>query len=95
MEETMEKVYLTLQGEYVEPVPGVENVFASGAPGEIYCRKIREAYDRLCSRLGAAEEDSDVEAILFASMSITDILCRKMYEHGAKYGTENCERRNL
>lgn len=82
MTDHMEDIYLTLQGETLEPVPGVENAFAPGMPCEGYYQEIQEAYRRLRLRLGVQEEDTDVEAILSASMSITDILCRKMYEYG-------------
>lgn len=93
MTEHAEDIYLTLQGESLEPVPGVENVFAPGMPCEKHNREIQEAYDRLRLRLGSQEEDLDVEAILSASMSITDILCRKMYEYGSKLGKEPTENR--
>lgn len=72
----------------MEPVPGVENAFAPGAPCEGYYKEILDAYCRLCFRLGDLEEDPDVEAILSASMSITDILCQKMYEYGEKFGAD-------
>ncbi len=85
MKKQMEDIYLTLQGVTVEPVAGVENAFASGMPCEGYYREILEAYRRLCLRLGVGEEDQDVETILSASMSITDTLCRKMYEYGEKF----------
>ncbi len=87
MKKEMEDIYLTLQGVTVEPVDGVENAFAPGMPCEGYYQEILEAYRRLCLRLGAGEEDPDVETILSASMSITDTLCRKMYEYGEKFGT--------
>lgn len=90
MEKQMEDIFFTLQGEAVEPVPGVENVFAPEMPCEGYYQEILEAYRRICLRLGAREEDPDVEAILSASMSITHILCQKMYEYGGKYGSVYC-----
>lgn len=81
MEMQFDQIYYTLLGEAVSPVSGIENAFAPGTECEQYLLEIQEAYHRLCHRLHSPEEDPDVEIILSASMSITDILCRKLFEY--------------
>lgn len=67
-------------------MPGVENAFAEGS----YCLQrygdMRDAYDRLCDRLGVVDEDQDVEDIINAFMDIQEELCRRMYRYGAQFG---------
>lgn len=71
-------------------MPGVEYAFAPGS----YCmeryKDMRDAYDRLCNRLGAEEEDEDVEAIIHAYMDMERELCMRMYRYGAQFGV-GCE----
>lgn len=67
-------------------VAGVENLFAEGS----YCQRryddMREAYARLCVRLGVEDEDRDLEQMISALDDITARLCRTMYEHGRQEG---------
>lgn len=86
MTNQFDEIYFTLLGDAVEPIPGIECIFATGTECEHYLFQIQHAYDSLRCRLGCQDEDPDVEAILSASMYITDALCRKMYEYGVKYG---------
>lgn len=86
MRENYDEIYLSVLGEAIDPVPGVENAFAPGKPCAKTYGEIREAYLRLCQRLGVQEEDGDLETIVRGFFTITDELCRTMYFCGAKYG---------
>ena len=83
-------VYDTLEGQLVEgyEIPGVENAYAEGS----YCaecyNRMRDAYDRLCDRLGVVDEDDDVEIIIRSLENIQKEMCRKMYYYGAKFGNK-------
>lgn len=83
-----ELVYESLAGLLAERyrVPGIENAFAEGAPCQLLYRDILLAYERLRQRLGAEEEDADIENIINSFLEIDRILCMKMYELGAKHG---------
>lgn len=87
MEEFWEEAYMTLNGFYTgkDAVPGVDNAFAIGSYCEQRYASLAEARDRLCERLGVLDEDEDIETILVESMRITEELCKKMYEYGAKF----------
>ncbi len=84
-DEFAENVYLTLQGLLVPSacVPGVENLFETGSECDCCYNEMLLAYGRLCDRLGAGEEDCDVETILRCMMRICDLLALKMFEYGA------------
>jgi len=66
-------------------MPGVENAFADDA----YCIQLygqmRDAYDRLCHRLGVVDEDEDVECIIRCFMDMERELCRLMFGYGQKF----------
>ena len=81
-------VYDTLLGTMEDDslVPEVENCFAPGTKCDRLYRDIMDAYERLRNRLGAADEDMDVEIIINAFMDIQQELCIKMYQYGAKFG---------
>ena len=87
----VEWVYDTLNGQLAEgyELPGVETVFSEGS----YCteayEQMREAYARLCERLGVVDEDKDVEIIIQSFECIQKEMCEKMYYYGAKFGNEN------
>ena len=82
-----DELYDTVRGlmasEYA--VAGVENLFAEGS----YCQRryddMRQAYARLCVRLGVEDEDRDLEQMISAR------LCRTMYEHGRREGRPAAE----
>ncbi|MDO4276494.1 MAG: hypothetical protein Q4D16_22760 [Eubacteriales bacterium] len=67
----------------------VENEFEEGK----YCSKaykeIYEANRRLCQRLGAGQEDKDVEVIINNFFEITECLCMKMYDYGAFFSKKD------
>jgi len=82
--ELWEKVYESMTCHVQESFrfPGVENAFAEDA----YCMqrywKMRDAYDRLCNRLGVIDEDEDVECIIQCYMDIQQELCHQMFKYG-------------
>lgn len=69
---TIKWAYQTMTAGVVEGfrMPGVEYAFADGQ----YCMEkyaqMRDAYDRLCERLGVRDEDRDVEEIIQSLMDI-------------------------
>ena len=87
LDQFVDDVYMTLQGELISTaaVPGVENLFEEGKACFVYYENVLCAYARLCARLGADEEDSDVEEIIHNLMLITDILAKRMFEYGAQF----------
>ena len=85
-----ERVYLTLNGELEEwaQVPGVENLFEEGKYCQLRYEEIYSVCQRLCDRLGAENEDEDVESLINAFMNIQREMCIRMFEYGAKLGGE-------
>ena len=85
--ELWEQVYETLTSHVLEPyrMPGVIDAFA----GDAYCmqryRAMRDAYDRLCDRLGVLDEDEDVVYIIGCYMDIQRELCRLMFQYGQQF----------
>ena len=81
-----EDVYLTMLGELTEGngVAGVENAYAPGGVCDRAYNDILAAYDRLRRRLGAGEEDPDVEIIMDAFLTIQRELCLEMFCCGIK-----------
>lgn len=83
----IERVYLSVSGELVSPVPGVDNAFAEGEE----CSKLYEAaYQatiRLRERLGIGDnDDSDLDIIADSIQAIQRELCRKMFIYGVVFG---------
>ena len=85
--ELWEQVYESLTCHIADPwrMPGVIDAFA----GDAYCMeqygKMRDAYDRLCERLGVVDEDKDVETIIVCYMNIQRELCRLMFLYGQQF----------
>ncbi len=76
-----EQVYETMLG-LLEPeaeAAGVENAFSDGSICTQEYEKMRDAYDRLCSRLGAANEDTDLNTMVDSLETIQKELCRRFY----------------
>ena len=63
-------------------VPGVENAFAPGSFCDRKYAAMREAYERLCHRLGAGDEDPDLEIIVDSLMDIQHFLTKTMFHLG-------------
>lgn len=78
-----ERVYLSMLGELIQPLPGVPNAFRSGNPCEMLYQEIYEAKCRLCSRLNT-DEDADVESILDHFWALNRELCLQRYRLGVK-----------
>ena len=79
-----ENVYQTLTGNMIDEyvVPGVENAFAEGSRCDELYKQIFQANRRLCDRLGARDEDADVELIINNFLEINRFLCKEMYRYG-------------
>jgi len=64
---------------------GVVNAFADGACCMKLYGEMRDAYDRLCDRLGVVDEDEDVECIIRCYMGMERELCRLMFGYGQRF----------
>ena len=85
-EELLDDIYGTLCGLYIPEamVPGVPDLFADGSfCMEEYIR-MRQAYDRICLRLGRDPDDGDkdLEVILEAMEHIQERLAKEMFRLG-------------
>lgn len=82
-----EQVYYSLTGNLMpeNSLDWVENVCVPGQPCYEKYRKMLQAYERLCQRLGVCNEDRDVEIIINALLGRGRILAQKMFEYGRKY----------
>ena len=82
-----ELVYYTLSGQLRtrNPLPFVENAFYPGNYCTTQYNNMLDAYERLCARLGVADEDADVEIIIHSLMSIEHYLCDRIYDYGAYF----------
>ena len=67
-------------------MPGVEDAFAEGSYCASRYQEVLDAYERLRERLGAVDEDEDVEKIIGAYEDIQQELCCRMYHYGAQFG---------
>ena len=86
--ELMERVYLSVLGELVEPIEGIENAFQDGSACDRYYEDMLAAYARLRDRLNIPGEDSDIEIIISSLRRITDQLCFEMFRYGWKLSEE-------
>ncbi len=88
----IEKVYLSMTGELVSPIPGVNNAFAEGEE----CSRLYEstycACIRILERLGVKDDDEDLETIICCMQSIQKELCQRMFEYGAAFGFDRTPR---
>ena len=75
-----ELVYESLIGELVDPIKDVPNAFEPGRYCETRYQQVLEAYERLRGRLGAADEDPDVEIIIDSLLEIQRKLCVEMFD---------------
>ena len=79
-----ERIYNSLRGlllpEYT--AAGVENAFQEGSLCDTAYKEMLEAYQRLLDRLGAKDEDEDVEIIISSLLRIQDYLAERMYNLG-------------
>ena len=63
-------------------VPGVEDAFSEGSLCQREYDRMRDAYERLCSRLGAGDEDPDLNTMVDAMEATQRDLCKRMYHCG-------------
>ena len=88
--EQIEDIYYTLIGVMNEEhcVTGVENLFIEGSACQRAYSEMLAAYERLCKRLDAKDEDEDVEDIINSLMSIEKAVSMKMFEYGMKFANK-------
>lgn len=82
-----ETVYDSLMGQLIPScrLPWVESIFISKHPCyEEYC-KMQDAYTRLRERLGAIDEDVDVEIIIDALLAHGKKITLEMFRCGREY----------
>lgn len=65
----------------------VEPIFVPGHPCYEEYVRMRDAYGRICRRLGS-EEDPDCEIMIDALLRHGNLLALEMFRYGAKYGAE-------
>ena len=82
--ELWEQVYESMTCHVLEEyrIPGVEDAFGDNTFCMKKYRQMRDAYDRLCERLGVEDEDADVECIIQCYMEIQRELCKRMFLYG-------------
>ena len=85
----LDDIYLSLQGALVSQaaVPWVPNLFKSDGCCEREYTRMRDAYERVCIRLGidADSEDDDLNVIVQAMDTIQEICCKEMFRLGMEY----------
>lgn len=74
--------YLDLKTNAIEESKYVEDEFSEGKVCQVAYAEILDAYQRVCKRLGAGEEDKDIEVIINGFNTIMEYLCMKMYDYG-------------
>lgn len=79
-----EDIYETMLGLRIPEacVPGVEDAFSEGGLCQREYDRMRSAYARLCSRLGAGDEDPDLNTMVDAMEAIQRDLCQRIYRYG-------------
>jgi len=91
----LDDIYLSLLGVLIPEaaVPWVPNMFATNSFCEGEYGLMRDAYARLCARLGVAPdgEDADLNCIVGALEQIQEVLCKEMFRLGIEY-TAICRR---
>ena len=95
-EEFICNVYDSLQGLLMDEacVPGVQSVFEEGMPCQEKYTEMLSAYERLCRRLDAENEDRDVETIISSLMEISRILGYEMFRYGAEFAQVSPNKEN-
>ncbi len=91
MEESfVDRVYLTINGFLLPQftVAGVEDIFGEGGIGIALYEQARDAYARICDRLGVRDEDPDLDIIISSMEDITKEISYRMYEYGTRFGMQ-------
>lgn len=73
---------LDLGNNALEESKYVEDEFSEGKVCQTAYAEILDAYQRICERLKAGEEDKDIEVIMNNFNTIMEHLCMKMYDYG-------------
>lgn len=86
--EDFEDIYCSLKGVLIPEytIPWVENAFAHGGICEQRYGKMRDAYERVCNRLGVDvdDEDDDLNDIVYAMGDIQRQMCECLYRSTLK-----------
>lgn len=87
--ELLDSIYLSAQGLLVPDaaVPWVANMFTPGSYCESEYAGMRDAYERLCIRLGVDvdDEDDDLNRMVESLENIQEVLCKEMFKLGTAY----------
>ena len=86
-----EEIYNNMIGLYdsEHSMESVENAFAPGSECSLAYEKMRDAYERLCQRLGVEKgEDRDLEIMVASMETIQKELCRRMFLYGLQIGAK-------
>ena len=82
-------IYLSLQGSLIPEaaVPWVPNLFKPYGYCEREYNELREAYARVCTRLGIDpdDEDDDMNRMVLAMEHIQEVCCKEMFRLGMEY----------
>ena len=83
---TFDEIYESMLGLLVEEyaLPDVDNAFVQGGYCDRQYARMRDAYERICQRLGVTE-DKDLDIMVEAMEKIQRELCRRIF-HYAKEG---------
>ncbi len=87
-ESFMELVYLTMQGELIPEcaIAEVEDIFVEGGIGIELYEKAKNAYAKVCHRLGKKDEDQDLNELVRNMEELAREMALRMYQYGAKFG---------
>lgn len=80
-------VYESLLGDLVPEyaLDWVEDIFVPGHPCHDSYNQMREAYLRVCARLGSGEEDPDLELMVNALLDHSRSVALEMFRYGRIY----------
>lgn len=83
----LDEIYLSLQGVLIPQaaLPWVPNLFKPDGYCEGEYTKMREAYERVCFRLGTDTEDEDLNTMVQAMEHIQEACCKEMFWLGMEY----------
>ena len=87
-ESFIELVYLTIQGQLIPKymIADVEDIFTKDGIGLALYTNARDAYLRVCDRLGAKDYDPDLDVIINSMEDLAKEMAFRMYRYGAKFG---------
>ena len=86
----LDDIYRSLVGFYIPEaaVPGVPDLFAPGSFCDREYAKMRDAYGRVCARLGVDVDDEDLICMVEAMEAIQERLCKEMFLLGMEFGAD-------